>query len=117
MSVIERIDMFVSSLPRTCLYCAYGFPIVWGVENFLDVQACVAHTVWGLRSKLLTAPKMDIPGCENKRGYTPLMTAGETCGSFEPCSPTGGAVARRKFRLLDAYGYFDDLDDWRNVGK
>ena len=31
MSVFEKIDMFSASLPKMCIYCAYGYPVVFGV--------------------------------------------------------------------------------------
>ena len=118
MSILKRIDLFASSLPRICLYCVHGVPIVWGIERFLDVQGCVVHSAWGLRSKKLTAPKPDRPGHENVRGYMPLMYCEETCEHFKPCSPNGDAISRRKFRLLDAYGYFDEREEaWRHGGE
>lgn len=107
MSVLERFDWFAESLPRICLYCKHGYPVVWGGEHFLETVGCAAHTAWGLKSKKLTAPSID-RRYECGRGYMPLMMADETCPSFRPVRPCGDAPERRKFRLLDAYGYFDE---------
>ena len=117
MSVIERIDMFSASLPRMCLYCAYGYPVVFGLSDWLDVFACGAHLVEGLKSKKATlhAPGSgyvcDAEGVRN--AYMPLVGPRDRCGSFTPIRIDGmgrGFANARKFRLLDAAGLFDDME-------
>ena len=114
MSVIERIDMFSSSLPRMCVYCAYGYPVVFGATDWLEAFACGAHLVEGLRSKKAT---LHAPGsgyvCADGDGrnvYMPLVGPRDRCDSFRPIRLDGrghGFVNARKFRLLDASGLFD----------
>lgn len=29
---LERLDMFSASLPRKCLYCRFGYPVVFGTR-------------------------------------------------------------------------------------
>ena len=57
MSVFEKIDMFSASLPKMCVYCAYGYPVVFGRDDWLEVFACGAHLVENLRSKRTTLDK------------------------------------------------------------
>lgn len=120
MGVIERIDMFSSSLPRMCMYCAYGYPVVFGLSDWLEVFACGAHLVEGLKSKKATlhAPGsgyVDGGPCEGpaRNVYMPMVGPRDRCGSFRPIRLDGrgaGFVNARKFRLLDAAGLFDDME-------
>lgn len=108
MSVIEKIDMFRESLPRKCLYCQYGYPVVFGIEQMLDSFACGKHCVDGLTSKKLTLKLMDL--CVNREGkqsnvlYCPMVDAWEACEDFIPIK-----LGDRKFKILDMFGYFDDV--------
>lgn len=103
MSMLERIDLFRESLPRNCLYCEWGHPVVFGRERFLDTFACGAHSARGLRSKMLTAPPFRYAGCRGDyRCYSPMMAWDESCGLFSPVR-----LESRKAGMLDLMGLFD----------
>ncbi|MDO4591037.1 MAG: hypothetical protein Q4B35_06560 [Slackia sp.] len=125
MSILEKIDMFSSSMPRMCLYCAYGYPVVFGRANWLDVLACGAHLVMGLRSKKETLTKSGyVPEGANASlretpPYMPMVGPRDRCDLFEPIRLDGrghGFVNARKFALLDGSGMFDDLE-WKKNEK
>lgn len=107
MSIIEKIDLFAASLPRTCLYCRNGFPIAWGTESMLEVIACGAHFLDTPKTKKatlrITRPN---PRRQENKGrvlYAPLLNADEGCADWAPVEFCG-----RKFRLLDALGAFGE---------
>lgn len=108
MSVIERLDLFSLSLPRKCLYCKWGYPVLFGTDEFLDVFACGRHYVKNLTSKKLTLKLTDIhPNRGNKQSnvlYAPMIDAWETCDDFKPIK-----IGDRKFKVLDSFGYFDGM--------
>ena len=107
MSYFEKLDLFVASLPQTCLYCRYGYPVVFGIDRFLNCFACGAHNVDGLRSKKLTLHLTTRNAVrEANKGavmYAPLLCSDEGCESWKPLK-----VGGRKFKLLDLYDMFDD---------
>lgn len=118
MSVLERIDMFSASLPRMCVYCAYGYPVVFGRDDWLEVFACGAHLVEGLRSKKATlhAPGSGyVNACGSgpaRNVYMPMVGPRDMCASFRPIRLDGrgcGFVNARKFYLLDRAGLFDEM--------
>lgn len=115
MSVFERIDMFSASLPKMCIYCAYGYPVVFGVCDWLDVFACGAHLVENLKSKKTTLDKHRFersdPDGPVRNVYMPLVGPMDRCDQFKPIRLDGrgvGFVNARKFYLLDKAGVFDD---------
>lgn len=120
MSVFERIDWFSASLPKMCIYCAYGYPVVFGVYDWLDVFACGAHLVENLKSKkeTLHAPGSGYvdSGVEGpaRNVYLPMVGPRDRCDWFKPIRLDGrgvGFVNARKFYLLDKAGVFDDQRD------
>lgn len=104
MSIIERFDLFSESLPRKCLYCKYGYPVVFGIDSFLDAFACGAHCVDGLKSKKLTLKLTDESQHRTSMLYCPMTDPWESCDSFQPIK-----FGDRKFKILDSFGYFDDM--------
>lgn len=111
MGVIERLDLFMESLPRTCLYCVYGYPVVFGIDSFLDCFACGAHVLEEPRGKRVTLRLTTKAPGEYKRPYAPLVKPDEACADFRPVRFDKVADGRRKFRLLDEFGYFDERED------
>ena len=119
MSVTERLCLFGESLPRKCLYCRYGYPVVFGKSEWLDVFVCGARVFEVGRSKK-AGPPIDDPDpslagkSAGKRAAAPLVDAWEGCSRFAPALPLGeGYVNRRKFELLDEFGMFDDMREAR----
>lgn len=119
MSIFERIDWFSASLPKMCIYCAYGYPVVFGRADWLDMFACGAHLVENLRSKKTTIDKhgyrSEEPDGDNKNCYMPMVGPRDRCDCFEPIRLDGrghGFVNARKFYLLDKAGLFDDME-WK----
>lgn len=102
MSLIERLDLWRLSLPRICMWCRWGNPVLFGRERFLETYACGRHSVSGLKSSKLTAPPWHDPGGGkgDQRTYSPMMGADETCEAFEPIK-----ITDQKTKLLDAFGY------------
>lgn len=88
MSVFERIDWFSASLPKMCIYCAYGYPVVFGVYDWLDVFACGAHLVENLKSKKTTLDKHRFessdPDGPARNVYMPLVGPRDRCDLFAP---------------------------------
>ena len=85
-----------------CLMCRWGYPVMFGDDAPLDTWACGKHTVRGLKSKKLTAPKIDTKRYEMGRAYAPLMVWDESCDGFS-------LVERgsRKWGYLEACGLLD----------
>ena len=117
MSVLEKIDMFSASLPKMCIYCAYGYPVVFGVHDWLDVFACGAHMVENLKSKKTTLDKRGYAGMFDAGGtrsvYMPMVGPRDRCECFKPIRLDGrgvGFVNARKFYLLDEAGVFDEME-------
>lgn len=104
MSIIERFDFFTASLPRKCLYCKFGHPVVYGIDDFLDAFACGKHGIEGLKSKKATLKLTDKEAHRISVLYCPMTSAWESCDDFEPIKFGG-----RKFKILDAFGYFDEM--------
>lgn len=117
--MFERIDWFSESLPKMCVYCAYGYPVVFGRADWLDMFACGAHLVENLRSKKTTIDKhgyrSEEPDGDNKNCYMPMVGPRDRCDCFKPIRLDGrghGFVNARKFYLLDKAGLFDDME-WK----
>ena len=82
MSVkLRRFDPLLDAVPQDCLWCRFGYPIAFGDDGPTDTWACGAHTVRGLKSRKLTAPKI-AERYELGRAYAPLMMADERCDRF-----------------------------------
>lgn len=115
MSVLEKIDMFSASLPKMCVYCAYGYPVVFGREDWLEAFVCGGHIVENLKSKKTTLDKHGFksshPPGPVENVYMPLVGPMDRCDQFKPIRLDGrgvGFVNARKFHLLDEAGVFDD---------
>lgn len=108
MSIIERLDLFAMSLPRTCMYCAHSANLVLDPYSCLDAYVCMEHSIEGLRGKRVTAPPLQLPGDRGKRVHAPIVYADERCDRFEPIK-----FNSRKFRVLDLFGMFDDVSGER----
>lgn len=95
---------FQASLPKTCLFCQYGYPVVFGLDSWLDSFMCGGHIVEKLRGKKVTLKLVKgNPDPANKEPfYCPITAPDDTCEQFKPIKLGG-----RKFRLLDAFGYFE----------
>lgn len=107
---MERIDLFAESLPRNCLYCAYGYVVIDEPDFCLigDHLACTAHAAEGVKSKKFAdVPK---PNRDFQRAFCPIMNWDETCDLFKPLKYGG-----RKFRILYDYGLFRKY--WRGEGE
>lgn len=115
--------MFSSSLPRMCVYCAYGYPVVFGKDDWLELFVCGAHLVEGLRSKKATLESDGyVPSGPHASPapvlYAPIVGPRARCGSFRPIRLDGrgaGFVNARKFYLLDSAGLFDEME-WKEKG-
>lgn len=107
---LKKMNLFIESLPKKCLYCECGQPILFGVDGVDDGFLCNRHCVEGLTSKKLTLRLTDMEvGRENRKNsplYCPLVGAWESCNDFKPIK-----VGGRKFELLDFLGYFDDMKE------
>lgn len=104
---MERIDLFAESLPRNCLYCAYGNVVIDEPDHCLigDHLACLAHAAGGVKSKKFAdVPK---PNRDFQRDFCPIMNWDETCDLFKPIKYGG-----RKFKVLDHCGLFDSY--WKD---
>lgn len=104
---MERIDLFAESLPRNCLYCAYGYVVIDEPDHCLigDHLACMAHSADGLKSKKFAdVPK---PNRDFYRTFCPIMNWDEHCDSFMPIKFGG-----KKFKVLDRCGLFDSY--WKS---
>lgn len=97
--MLERLDMLSASLPRKCLYCRYGYPVVFGTTDWLDVLVCGRHAVDGFRTKRIGLRLTERGGPWDKGlGYllAPLVGAWDSCEKFKPVSlrPTWTRPAR-----------------------
>lgn len=105
----ERIDLFRESLPHDCLYCEMGYPVVFGVDSFLDCFACGRHALENVKSKKVTL-KLTRTRHTDKTSiypmYAPLVGPGDCCEHFSPVR-----FKSRKFGLLNMFGYFDDMEE------
>lgn len=113
-SMIERMDAFSGALPRKCLWCRYGYPVVFGTDDWLSCFACGANVVTGLRSKRLTLKLTERDGGRKDDAYAPLVGAGESCESFKPvrwCPAKPGEYCNtRKLVLLDRSGMLEGME-------
>ena len=113
--MLERLDMFSASLPRKCLYCRFGYPVVFGTDDWLDVLACGAHTVDAFKTKRIGLRLTEESRGGNGMGYmvAPLVGAWDSCDGFQPVayrpSRPGEFVNARKLELLDRSGLFDGM--------
>ena len=123
MSVVDKLDLFSGSLPRKCLYCAWGYPVVFGMDDWLEVLACGRWTVGAFAIKRIglrladETPEQVSRAKSKRRGLSymvaPLVRAWDACERFEPvrCVPMRGKFSNaRKFELLDRSGVFDDME-------
>jgi hypothetical protein len=81
-----------------CLMCRWGYPVLFGKDDPVETWVCGMHTVYGLRSKKLTAPPIDRSRYELGRGYAPLMMWDDACDRFERVER-----GSRKWRYLARY--------------
>lgn len=113
--MLERLDMFSASLPRKCLYCRWGYPVVFGMADWLDVLACGRWTVDAFKTKRIALRLTEESYGSNGMGYmvAPLVGAWCSCEKFKPVSfrpsKPGEFVNARKFELLDRSGLFDEM--------
>ena len=119
--MLGRIDALSSTLPRKCLYCRYGYPVVFGTEDWLDVLVCGRHTVDGFKSKRIGLRLTERGGPWDKGlGYlvAPLVGPWDACDGFRPVGyrprRPGEFVNARKFELLDRSGLFDEMEAMRH---
>ena len=118
--MLGRIDAFSSALPRKCLYCRYGYPVVFGTEDWLDVLVCGRHAVDGFKSKRIGLTLTERGSIAGGLGYlvAPLVGPWDACEGFLPVCyrPTRGGefVNARKFELLDRSELFDEMEAMRH---
>lgn len=114
MSILDRIDLFREQLPRKCLYCQYGYPVVYGKDSFFDAIVCGKHSVENLKSNKLTLNLTDInvfhQQYKSGRIYSPIVAPDESCPEYEPIK-----FGCRKFKLLDLFGFFDESGEQNAV--
>lgn len=113
----ERLDMFSASLPRKCLWCRWGYPVVFGKTDWLDVLACGRWTVDAFKTKRIGLRLTEESHGRGGMGYmvAPLVGAWDSCDGFQPVSfrPSrpGEFVNARKLELLDRSGMLDDMGE------
>ncbi len=118
--MLGRIDALSSALPRKCLYCRYGYPVVFGTTDWLDVLVCGRHAVDGFKSKRIGLRLTERGALTGGLGYlvAPLVGPWDACDGFRPVGyrprRPGEFVNARKFELLDRSGLFDEMDAMRN---
>ena len=117
--MLERLDMFSASLPRKCLYCRWGYPVVFGTTDWLDVLVCGRHAVDGFRTKRIPLRLTERGSLTGGLGYlvAPLVGPWDACDGFLPVgyrsTRKGEFVNARKFELLDRSGLFDEMEGER----
>ena len=117
MSVAGRLGRFSASLPRKCLYCRWGYPVVFGASDWLDVLACGRFTVDAFRTKRIGLRLTEGAACDGKKGLgyliAPLTGPWDSCDGFQPValmpSRPGEFTNLRKLDLLDRSGMFDEM--------
>lgn len=118
--MLGRIDALSSALPRKCLYCRWGYPVVFGTEDWLDVLVCGRHAVDGFKTKRMGLRLTERGSLAGGLGYlvAPLVGPWDACAGFMPVGyrPTrkGEFVNARKFELLDRSGLFDEMEAMRD---
>lgn len=118
MTVIQKLDLLSESLPKICLYCAYGCPCVYGIDSWFNCFVCMGHTIENLKSKKATLELHDKTK-ERIYLYAPLVGPNDSCDDFRPVKWNSDNekqfVNKRKFLLLDEFGLFDDIENrpWR----
>lgn len=116
----ERLDMFSASLPRKCLWCRWGYPVVFGRSYWLDAFVCGRHAVDAFATKRIELRLTEEPtpeGSRRKRGLgymvAPITGPWDSCDGFQPVafrpSRPGEFVNARKLDLLDRSGMLDDM--------
>ena len=112
--IAEKLDLFSGSLPHKCLYCRYGYPVVFGTEDWLSCLMCGANVVEGLKSKKLTLKLTEWPWEKPDAPYAPLVAPWCSCEGFRPVrwmpSHPGEWCNTRKMVLLDKSGMFDEME-------
>ena len=103
--VVRRLRLGVYPYDGHCLMCKWGYPILFGEDEPLDTWACGKHTARDLKSKKLTAPKIDRKRYEFGRAYAPLMMWDESCDGFKFVE-----VNSSKWKYLEACGLFDEKE-------
>lgn len=117
--MLERIDALSASMPRKCLYCRYGYPVVFGTTDWLDVLVCGRHAVDGLKSRRIGLRLTERGSLAGGLGYlvAPLVGPWDACAGFRPVGyrprRPGEFVNARKFELLDRSGLFDETEAMR----
>lgn len=102
MSVGDYEWRFQASLPKTCLFCQYGYPVVFGTDDWLESFACGAHILDNPKGKKVTLKLNEKRATGSGILYAPLTIPEDCCNQFTPIKLGG-----RKFRLLDAFGCFE----------
>ena len=94
--------MFQQSLPRSCMFCECGYPVVFRKERWLDVFACGAHYLRDPKGKKVTLRLNEKRVTGSGVLYCPMMAPDDSCAQWRPIRLGG-----RKFKLLDEFGMFE----------
>lgn len=110
----ERLDMFSASLPRKCLWCRWGYPIVLGTTEWLDAFMCGKSFIDDLRSKRATLRLTEHGPGGGRPPYAAITGPWDSCDGFQPVafrpSRPGEFVNSRKLELLDRSGMLDEME-------
>lgn len=120
MSTTERLDSFAASVPRCCLWCAYGFPIVFGMDDFFNEFACGMSAARGVRSKKVEAriAYSDAVNPEPPKVLIAVTAPSDSCDRFVPLTPFGsGWRNMRKLRLMELFGYLEGFSSAAKIAS
>ena len=90
-SLIEKINWFEESEPRTCLWCARSGIILNAADN-IDAVVCM-----DMNTRKTT--KKDAPSNREYRTYLKVMDSMEQCDRWTPTK-----IGSNRMKLMDALG-------------